>query len=39
MPVVRSTSGVRVVMSWAVVVILLGYGVVQTVITGAKLFG
>ncbi len=35
----NSTSGVRVVMSWAVVVILLGYGVVQTVITGAKLFG
>ncbi|MCW3841232.1 hypothetical protein ONA70_14100 [Micromonospora yasonensis] len=29
---------VRLVVSWVVVSVLLGYGVVQTVITAAKLF-
>jgi hypothetical protein len=32
------TSTVRLVVSWALVAVLLGYGVVQTVITAAKLF-
>jgi hypothetical protein len=32
------TSPVRLVISWALVAILLGYGVVQTAITAAKLF-
>jgi hypothetical protein len=29
---------VRLVVSWALVSVLLGYGVVQTVMTAAKLF-
>jgi hypothetical protein len=29
---------VRMVVSWLLVAVLLGYGVVQTVITAAKLF-
>lgn len=32
-------SSVRLVVSWALVAVLLGYGVIQTVITAAKLFG
>jgi hypothetical protein len=32
------TSPVRLILSWALVVVLLGYGVVQTAITAAKLF-
>ena len=33
-----TTSRVRLVLSWALVVVLLGYGVIQTAITAAKLF-
>ena len=33
-----SDQRVRLVVSWLLVAILLGYGVVQTVITAAKLF-
>jgi hypothetical protein len=29
---------VRVVVSWLIVLVLLGYGVVETLITAAKLF-
>jgi hypothetical protein len=32
------TSTVRLVVSWTLVAVLLGYGVIQTVITAAKLF-
>jgi len=32
------TSTLRLVLSWALVAVLLGYGVVQTLITAAKLF-
>lgn len=32
------TSPVRLVLSWALVAVLLGYGVTETVITAAKLF-
>lgn len=32
------TSPVRLVLSWTLVVVLLGYGVIQTGITAAKLF-
>jgi hypothetical protein len=32
------TSPVRLVLSWALVGVLLGYGVIETVITAAKLF-
>ena len=32
------TSPVRLVLSWALVAVLLGYGVIQTGITAAKLF-
>lgn len=28
----------RLVVSWALVIVLLGYGIVQTLITAAKLF-
>jgi hypothetical protein len=28
----------RLVVSWALVTVLLGYGVIQTVVTAAKLF-
>jgi hypothetical protein len=28
----------RLVLSWALVVVLLGYGITETVITAAKLF-
>ncbi|MFF5083739.1 hypothetical protein ACFY36_42385 [Actinoplanes sp. NPDC000266] len=33
-----TTSTARLVLSWLLVAILLGYGIVQTVITAAKLF-
>jgi hypothetical protein len=33
-----NTQSIRLVVSWLLVAILLGYGVVQTVITAAKLF-
>ncbi|AGZ43722.1 MFS transporter small subunit [Actinoplanes friuliensis] len=29
---------IRLVVSWALVAVLLGYGVIQTAITAAKLF-
>ena len=29
----------RLVVSWALIAVLLGYGVVETVITAVKLFG
>jgi hypothetical protein len=29
----------RLVLSWALIAVLLGYGVVETVITAVKLFG
>ena len=32
------TSPARLALSWALVVVLLGYGVIQTGITAAKLF-
>jgi ActR/RegA family two-component response regulator len=32
------TSPVRLILSWALVVVLLGYGVIETAITAAKLF-
>ena len=32
------TSTVRLVLSWALVAVLLGYGVIETVNTAAKLF-
>ncbi|MGA5299342.1 MFS transporter small subunit [Nucisporomicrobium flavum] len=32
------TSPVRIALSWALVTVLLGYGVIQTAITAAKLF-
>jgi hypothetical protein len=32
------TSTVRLVLSWALVAVLLGYGVIETLITAAKLF-
>lgn len=31
-------SQIRLILSWALVTVLLGYGVVQTAITAAKLF-
>ena len=34
-----SSSQGRLVLSWLLVVLLLGYGVVQTLTTAAKLFG
>lgn len=33
-----SGSALRLVLSWALVAVLLGYGIVQTVLTAAKLF-
>jgi len=33
-----NTQSIRLVVSWLLVAILLGYGIVQTVITAAKLF-
>jgi hypothetical protein len=33
-----STPSIRLLISWLLVAILLGYGIVQTVITAAKLF-
>jgi hypothetical protein len=33
-----TTSSIRLVVSWLLVAVLLGYGVVETVITAAKLF-
>ena len=33
-----NTQSIRLLVSWLLVAILLGYGVVQTVITAAKLF-
>lgn len=32
------TTTARLVVSWTLVAVLLGYGVIQTVITAAKLF-
>ena len=32
-------QSVRLLVSWLLVAVLLGYGVVQTLITAAKLFG
>ena len=31
-------NNMRLVVSWALVTVLLGYGIIQTVITAAKLF-
>ena len=31
-------TSVRLVVSWSLVAVLLGYGIVETVITAAKLF-
>ncbi|WP_229069185.1 hypothetical protein [Actinoplanes sp. DH11] len=36
---VEGSQSMRLFFSWALVSVLLGYGVVQTVITAAKLFG
>jgi hypothetical protein len=33
-----TSSTLRLVVSWALVALLLGYGIVQTLITAAKLF-
>ena len=33
-----STQSIRLLISWLLVAVLLGYGIVQTVITAAKLF-
>jgi len=33
-----NTQSIRLLVSWLLVAILLGYGIVQTVITAAKLF-
>ena len=33
-----TTSTARLILSWLLVTVLLGYGIVQTVITAAKLF-
>ncbi|SNY71420.1 MFS transporter small subunit [Paractinoplanes atraurantiacus] len=33
-----TTSTVRLVLSWLLVTVLLGYGIIQTLITAAKLF-
>lgn len=33
-----TTPTIRLVVSWALVAIMLGYGIIQTVITAAKLF-
>ena len=33
-----NTQSIRLVVSWLLVAVLLGYGIVQTVITAAKLF-
>ena len=32
------TGGLRLLLSWLLVAVLLGYGIVQTLITAAKLF-
>jgi hypothetical protein len=32
------TTTIRLVLAWALVTVLLGYGIIQTVITAAKLF-
>ncbi|XVU21254.1 MFS transporter small subunit [Actinoplanes sp. CA-054009] len=37
-PGTTTTSTLRLVLSWLLVAILLGYGIIQTVITAAKLF-
>ncbi|WP_456237644.1 MFS transporter small subunit [Actinoplanes oryzae] len=34
----KTTTTVRLVLSWALVTVLLGYGVIETGITAAKLF-
>ncbi|WP_438874835.1 MFS transporter small subunit [Winogradskya humida] len=34
----RSTPSIRLILSWALVTVLLGYGIIQTAITAAKLF-
>jgi hypothetical protein len=33
-----NTSTIRLLVSWLLVAVLLGYGIVQTVLTAAKLF-
>jgi hypothetical protein len=33
-----NTQSVRLLVSWLLVAVLLGYGIVETVITAAKLF-
>jgi hypothetical protein len=33
-----NTSSIRLLVSWLLVAVLLGYGIVQTVITAVKLF-
>jgi hypothetical protein len=33
-----NTQSIRLLVAWLLVAVLLGYGVVQTVITAAKLF-
>lgn len=34
----EQTQRIRLVISWLLVTVLLGYGIVQTLITAAKLF-
>ncbi|WP_425516544.1 MULTISPECIES: MFS transporter small subunit [Dactylosporangium] len=34
----NSQQSVRLLVSWALVAVLLGYGIIQTVITAVKLF-
>jgi hypothetical protein len=34
-----NTQSIRLLVSWLLVAVLLGYGIVQTAITAAKLFG
>ncbi|WP_344647316.1 MFS transporter small subunit [Cryptosporangium japonicum] len=34
----EQTQRIRLVLSWLLVTVLLGYGIIQTLITAAKLF-
>jgi hypothetical protein len=34
----KNTTTIRLILSWALVTVLLGYGVIETGITAAKLF-
>ncbi|WP_433058147.1 MFS transporter small subunit [Dactylosporangium sp. CS-033363] len=34
----NNSHSVRLLVSWALVAVLLGYGVIETIITAAKLF-